>query len=186
MGYPIVNDWSDEDFIRHLEQHHSDGIALTFKKRRRLSTREVWETYHDYWLHRANPVAAHHEHESYLWTGWERSMALDRGWLQQTRCVCLQPPNHATDCPGKLGVLVLADRHGPSARDLLWDRLDITMDYLMNNRDKESPSRTVVEARGLAVGVTFALAAMISPAKPDEKAIKAEAMRRWKERNASK
>lgn len=182
MSYPIVIEMTDEELISHLEQHHTDEIALSFKKRRMISDRSTWETYHDYWLHRASPRKPGHEHERYIWSGWEKgSGSMNRGWQQQTRCVCLEPPRHAPDCPGKLGVIVLGERHGPSARDRLWAGLDTAMDILKNPKEDNRPERP--ETVGMARGLALALACLLNPAEPDEAAIRKEAMRRWRERN---
>ena len=176
MKYPIVNVMTEEELITHLETHHSQGVSLLFRRRRKLSDRKTWETYHDHWLHRANPLAADHEHEAYQWTGWEGNDMVDRGWQQQTRCVCLQPPRHADDCPGKLGVVILGDRHGPSAREKLWERLDIVMGSL-----KAKTAEHMGEARVEAAAYAYALAVLINPGFPDVDAIRKEAVRRWKE-----
>lgn len=177
---PIVNEMSEEDLIRHLEERHSEGVSLLFKRRRKLATRGVWETYHDHWLHRDNPLAADHQHEGYQWTGWEGNDMVDRGWQQQTRCVCLQPPRHQADCPGKMGVVILGERHGPSAREKIWEALDLLTDEL-----KALTCEDMSAGRARASAYAYCLAVMMSPAQPDPDAIRKEAMRRWRERQAA-
>lgn len=178
MKYPIVNAMSEEELIKHLEEKHGNGgVSLLFKRRRRLAEPKTWETYHDHWLHRDNPLAADHEHEGYQWTGWEGNDMVDRGWQQHTRCVCLQPPRHQPDCPGKMGVVILGDRHGPSAREKIWEALDTLMDGL-----KALSLEDMSGGRHMAAAYAFALACMMDPATPDPDAIRKEAVRRWKER----
>jgi hypothetical protein len=177
---PIAFECSEEELISHLEASHSNNgeVLLLFKKHRRLANRSTWEHYHDYWLHRDSPYKPDHEHERYIWSGWESGSMVDRGWTQSTRCVCLQPPRHQPDCPGRMGVLVLGDRHGPSAREVIWEKLDSLMDGLkaINHAD-------MAGARAEAGAYAFALAVMMNPSEPDVDAIRKEAMRRWKERS---
>lgn len=182
MGNPIAFECSEEELIAHLEQHHSNNgeISILFKKRRRLADRSTWEHYHDYWLHRDNPYKADHEHDRYIWSGWESGNMVDRGWTQSTRCVCLQPPRHQPDCPGRMGVLVLGDRHGPSAREVIWERLDSLMDSMMSLPKAERQS--LIYSQEVMKAYAFSLAAMMNPSTPDVDAIRKEAVRRWKER----
>lgn len=181
--YPIVLNCTDEELIRHLEEKHPADLALKFTaNHRELSSRRAWHVFHDFWLHRAAPGGADHEHESYMWTGWEReTVRLPSGWKQMTRCTCLQPPTHQSDCPGKQGVVVLGEDHGgPSARQRIWIRLDSHMDGLMGKSDFDLKYAAVPKAE--AAMLAWCLAAMDNPADPDVDAIRKEAVKRWKER----
>jgi len=75
-----------------------------------------------------------------------------------------------------MGVIVLGDRHGPSAREVIWCKLDALMSGL-----KALSHEDMTGARAEAGAYAFALAAMMNPAEPDVDAIRKEAMRRWKE-----
>lgn len=168
MGRPAISSLSDYQFTQHLMLEHPADIRMRWNgSDRRLMTRHMHEVYHDY-LHRTKNTG--HEHE-------EGIMAA-RGWVQQTPCVCLDPPQHRDDCTGKRGTLVLADRHGPSLREIAWQELDDIMDRLMTTpaEDGRDPGR--------AEATAYLLAHMESPYKPDIQEIRAEAMRRWNERSA--
>lgn len=179
----IVIRYSDEELIQHLEKHHPADLAMVFTEgHRRFSARRTWNVYHDFWLHRASPTVPDHEHESYLWTGWERmNTRLPKGWKQMSRCTCLQPPTHQADCPGRQGVVVLSeDNGGPSARERIWIRLDSHTDGLMSKSTEEFKFGAVPKAE--AATLAWCLAVMDNPSDPDVNAVRKEAMKRWKER----
>lgn len=180
--YKAVVRSDDEDFIRHLEREHPDELAHRWTRAghgRRMLTRKLYETYHDFWLHRSNPTKATHEHDGYLWEGKDMVKLL-KGWLQQTRCVCLEPPEHREDCPGNRGVLVLNEMHGASAREKLWEELDKGTAGLMDYAASIiSPVQTEAQ-KNFTRGIAFALAIMENPVEPDIDSIRKEAMRRWR------
>lgn len=105
----------------------------------------------------------------------------DRGWVQQTPCVCLQPPKHQPDCTGRLGVLVLSDRHAPSLHEKLWEEMDRLMEGLMTESDAEDGGD-----RFRAQGVAYCLAVFENPYAPSVPEIRKKAMARWKEQQAVK
>jgi hypothetical protein len=66
---PLVEQMSDETFIRHLEARHSGDLAMEFKpmpgregEPRRLLTRIAHETYHDLLHRRASDAGATLDH----------------------------------------------------------------------------------------------------------------------------
>jgi len=181
--YPIVYELPDEQLIRHLEEQHPEDLAMVFTEgHRRFSSRRTWDVYHDHWLHRAKPGEPTHQHAGYLWTGWEReTVKVVPGWKQMTRCTCLHPPSHQSDCPGRQGVVVLGeDNAGPSARERMWEELDSLTDLLLTRKSKQEATEQQVRAGTIA----WCLALLDSPSEPDITAVRKEAMKRWRERNA--
>lgn len=69
---------------------------------------------------------------------------------------------------------VLHPRAGGAAVDGLWADLDAVMDRLMDEPNKVD--------KGLALGLTIALARLSNPFQPDEEAIKSIAVERWEAR----
>lgn len=182
--FPIVNGYADEELIRHLEKEHPQDLEMVFTKgHRRFASRRTWDVYHDYWLHRAKPENPGHDHEGYLWTGWERgTVRFLPGWKQMTRCNCLQPPTHQADCTGRQGVVLVGEENnGPSAREAMRKRLDEITDTLMGI-EEFSPSAVAI-LKSEALSIAWCLALLDNPSAPDVKAVRTETMKRWKERN---
>lgn len=178
--YPIVLNCSDEELLQHLEEKHPADLALKFTSgHRELASRRTWNVFHDFWLHRASPTRPDHEHEGYMWTGWEReTVRVPSGWKQMSRCTCLQPPTHQADCPGKQGVVVLGEDHGGhSAREQMWAKLDEITSGLMGRTLED-----MKEGRAEAATIAWCLALLDNPGSPDVSAVRKEAMKRWKEK----
>jgi hypothetical protein len=107
---------------------------------------------------------------------------MNRGWLQQTPCSCLDAPRHQPDCTGRNGVLVLGDRHGRSLLEQLWEELDAVVDRLLE------PGAVAEDGRdpGRAEGVAFAIALIRNRnGTPDIQAVRSEAMERRARRVAA-
>lgn len=177
MSYKSVKEMTEDELITHLEDEHNYALAHRWPKQgpqRKLHDREVFETYHDCFLHKA-PRKAGHQHDSYQWTGWkETDMAGRTPWEQRTPCICLEPPRHSPDCTGKLGVMTAVGNRGKSAQQQLWEKLDEQMDILKGKADQE--------AYGKAFAYATALALILDPVKPNIDLIRKQAVERWKER----
>lgn len=170
MELPAVSDMRSAEFTDHLMASHANDLAMAWTgSDGRLRTRHMHVVYHDY-LHRTKEQEHRHGSES---------MAR-RGWTQQTACVCLDPPQHSEDCTGRRGVLILGDQHGPSIYDKVWERLDDIMDRLMNPGSEAEDGRDP----GRAEATAYIIAIFENPAAPDIQAVRAEAVRRYKERAA--
>lgn len=65
---------------------------------------------------------------------------------------------------------------GPSINELAWQRMDELTDKVMSGQDDD---KTV----GRAIGVSEILAIFTNPYRPNAKAIRTEAKRRWLEKN---
>jgi len=66
---------------------------------------------------------------------------------------------------------------GPSLHMLLWQKMDQVTDKIMRGDKSE---KTV----GKGIGISQCLAIFTNPYNPDPKAIRADAKKRWSERNA--
>lgn len=178
----------EDAFIRHLEEHHADQIAMSWPasgKHRRFADRGVHETYHDSFLHR-EPRRAGHDHESYQWTGWEvRGDMGAKGWTQRTACICLHPPQHRADCTGKLGLSITGDTvNSRSAQEQLWGKLVEEVRFLKSL--EAFPTAENKKASGIprakALAYAEALALILNPISPDVDTIRKEAMRLYREK----
>lgn len=167
---------------RHLTSEHPGALTSGHTGLPVMSepdrVEDMWKVYHR-WLHRdgyahdtsGNRPARGTDNDNRT----EEDMTGKRQkWVQQTGCICIDPPQHMEDCPGKRGVLVLGEHHGKSILETLWEEMDRLMEGLMTKQDAEDGGD-----KFRAEELAYCIAVFQNPYAPSVDEIRKQCMERW-------